>query len=526
MNTSFETIILKKLTHSGEYFGKCMPILKKKFFTETGNQELFALIQTYYLKYRNIPSLTELVASVRGLSNSEIREEVVKSLQEINKTEELTNLEFACDETVQWIKDALYMEALMIGSEGLMKKNNEMKLKAKQIMEEMAKVNIDSDLGLDFDDIDDMIAYYSAKNVGIISQHDELNKRLGPGFLPGTLSIILAAASVGKSLMMTDLISGIFVKNKNILLVSLEMADKEIMKRVHANAMDLPINSLLDLNKSDAYLNKIKDRSILTKEEIIQAYNKVKMDGTCGKLFIKDYAAGSFTPLMLEQLLESYQIEKQTKFDLVIIDYLGLMASDLVTPSAGLYSYIKSIGEETRAVAKKANVPILSASQLNRSATNKDDADNSSISDSMGTAMTADFMLFLLQNEEMKIQKQIACKVTKNRFNGRTDTWIMGIDYEHMRFHDIAIQNNEYNNGNSNIDIEPIGKNTGLQSDFGVITAESQKNAESFVKQEISDIHRNDAAKLAETNAESNKSGADPFEDDMAQIYKDLDIDL
>jgi len=365
--TEFEPILLKKLTHSGDFFGKAIPIIKKKYFADLGNQELFSLIKEYYGEYRNIPSLTELVAKVKNVSNSEIRAQIINSLQTINKTEEVANIDFMLDETVSWVKDAMYMEALQVGSDGLMKKDDTLKLKAQQIMDERAKVSIDSDLGLDFDDIDSMIEYYSEKMSGIRTQHKELNKRLGPGFLPGTLSLILAASGVGKSLMMTDLISGMIKKGKNILLISLEMHDKEIMKRVHANAMDLPINSLLDLNKSAGQLKEIqKERSIINKEDVISAYNKMKTEGNCGKFFVKDFPSGSFSSLMLEQLVESYKIEKDIEFDIVFIDYIGIMKSDRVSPSAGLYSYIKSIAEEVRASASKLKLPIVSASQLNR----------------------------------------------------------------------------------------------------------------------------------------------------------------
>jgi replicative DNA helicase len=424
-----------------------------------------------------------------------------------------------CDETVSWVKDAMYMEALQVGSDGLMKKDDSLKLKAQEIMDARAKVSIDTDLGLDLDDIDTMIEYYSERLTGIRSQHTELNKRLGPGFLPGTLSVILAASGVGKSLLMTDLISGMVKNNKNVLLVSLEMSDKEIMKRVHANAMDLPINSLLDLSKTDGELNKL-DRPILTKDQVLAAYNKMKTSGSCGKFYVKDYPSGSFSPLMLEQLVESYRIERDIKFDAVFVDYLGIMKSDIISPGAGLYSYVKSIAEETRATAKKLGIPIISASQLNRSATNNiDDADNSNVSDSMGTVMTADFMMFLLQNEEMKERKEIVCKVTKNRFAGRTDTWLMNIDYEHMRFHDMLVQN--AGSDMSSFDITHAPKATGdIADDFGIITLEKQTDAEAFAKQEIKDIVHEDIAKVQEAD----KSKKDPFDNDMDSLFEELGI--
>ena len=141
-------------------------------------------------------------------------------------------------------------------------------------------------------------------------------------------------------------------EGKNVLLVSLEMSDKEIMKRVHANAMDLPINSLIDLSKTPGELENL-GRPIIDKEKLMSAYNKMKTSGNCGKFFVKDYPAGSLSPLMLEQLVESYRLEKNLEFDIVFVDYVGIMKSDLVTPNAGLYSYIKSIVEETRAVATR-----------------------------------------------------------------------------------------------------------------------------------------------------------------------------
>lgn len=518
MSTEFEPILLKKLTTNNEFFGKSMPILKDKYFTDIGNQELFKLIQTHYGKYQNVPSPTELVAAVKNVFNAEVRAEIINSLKKVSGTEEVQNTEFMLDETVAWVKDAMYMEALRIGSDGLMKKDDKLKLKAQEIMDARSKVSIDSDLGLDFDDIETMIEYYSERMVGIRTQHKELNKRLGPGFLPKTLSLILAASGVGKSLLMTDLISGMIKEGKNVLLVSLEMADKEIMKRVHANALDLPINSLIDLSKTPGELKDL-DRPIIDKEKVIAAYNKMKTDGKCGKFFVKDYPSGTFSPLMLEQLIDSYKIEKDVEFDAIFVDYIGIMKSDLISPSAGLYSYIKSIAEETRAVAKKKEVAIISASQLNRGATNDiENADNSNVSDSMGSVMTADFLMFLLQNEEMKAKSEIVCKVTKNRFNGRTDTWLMNIDYEHMRFNDMLVQPQ----ANADLEIAGISNGTDNLDDFGIITADKQQKAEQYAKDEIGAIARDDVQAIQQHDK---NSGKDPFAgDELDNILSDLGL--
>ena len=435
---NFESLVLKKIIHSGEYFGKVFPIIESKFFKSIGNQKLFNLILEYYGQYHECPTAGELVALVKDVPNSEIRKSIIESLQEIANSEEVPNVQFMAEETLKWVKDSLYYEALTVGAEGLEKKSDDLKSKSQQIMDKMAKVTLDESLGLDFDDLQEMIRYFSERNIGILTNHKDINKRLGTGFLPGTLSVILAAQGVGKSLLMCDLISNMLKENHNILLVSLEMSDHEMMKRIYANVLDIDVNSFSDLSKTEGEIRNL-DRNAVTQSEIESAYNNLKLSGKCGKLIVKDYPTGSFSALMLEDLVQKFHVEKGIDFDIIFIDYLGIMKSDLVGQSIGLYSYLKSVGEEIRASAKKLNVPIISASQLNRSAVGKTEGvDNSAISDSLGTAMTADFMMFILQTEQMKERCEVICKVTKNRFNGKTDSWFMQVDYPKMRFIDIA----------------------------------------------------------------------------------------
>jgi len=499
----FEYLLLKKITHNGEFFGKAVPIIQEYFFAESCNQALFRLIKEYYSKYKNVPTLSELVAVVRNVPNAELRQSIVESLQTISKTDEIENMDFMLDETVNWVKDALYFKALQVGSEGLMSKNDELKCEAQRLMDERSKITIDSNLGIDFDDIESMIAYYSERNLGIKTSHREFNKRLGSGFLPGTLSVILAAAGIGKTLLMNDMLTDIFLQNKRVLYVSLEMADKEIMKRVHANSMNIDINTFNEMNKTDEELRVlVKERGdryeTCTKDIVVSAYNRIKTNGKCGKLYIKDYPAGAFSALMLEQLVESYRIEKDITFDLIFVDYIGIMKSDILSPSAGLYSYIKSIGEEVRASAKKMCLPIVSASQLNRQAVNNtDSADNSNVSDSIGTVMTADFMLFLLQDDEMKERNEIVCKCTKNRFNGRTDTWMMNIDYKLMKFNDMEVQPN-----NKDIPITQTSDSDNSMTDFGIVTAAKMKHAEEYANKEVYEVVKNDLKNMSLSDQE------------------------
>ena len=471
----FEEILLKSLIYDGSFFNKVFNLLKTDYFKSIGNKEVFKLLKKYYTEYKERPSEVALVTMVKDVPNAELRKTIVESLKEVSKTELNSNTQFMCDETVKFVKDAIYYKGLELGADGLMNKDDSKMKKAQAMFEEMSKVQIDSNLGLDFDDIQTQLEYYSKREFGIKTQHKSINKRLGSGFLPGTLNVILAAQGVGKSLLMCDLISGMLQNSKNVLMVSLEMSENEMLKRIHANVFDIGINTFRDLAKTENEIKQL-DRPETTKDMIMNAYQKFKMSGTCGKFFVKEYPAGSFSALMLADLVDKFRVEKNIKFDCIFIDYLGIMKSDLISANSGLYSYVKSIGEEVRAQAVKLGVPIISASQLNRTSVNKTEGvDNSAISDSLGTAMTADLMMFILQNESMKEKSEVLVKFTKNRYTGMTDSFMLNVDYQKMRFSDV-------------ID----------GADFK--TFDDKQNAEQFAKQEIRQVHKQDVQIMKESD--------------------------
>jgi hypothetical protein len=134
----------------------------------------------------------------------------------------------------------------------------------------------------------------------------------------------------------------------------------------------------------------------------------------------------------------------------------------------------------------------------------------------MGTAMTADFMLFLLQNEEMKLNKQMVLKCTKNRYTGRTDTWMMGVDYSHMRFNDVILESA------ANY-IEEMKASSKNDDDFSfiptqVVSNDTMKSAENFAKTEVKEIQKDDYQNLKEKDDISK----DPLKDELQDIFADL----
>ena len=417
---NFESVLLKNIIESKDFFNKVRPILKPSTFTDFGNQKIYELIDNFYSNYNTTPSIQEIALQIKDIPNKEARNQIATKLNDARNAENINN-EFLDDLTVKFIKDQMFTKALILGAEFIDKKDETYKQKAKDLIDASQLVNIHKDLGNEYNNIEERIDYYQNPKKGIkYLRFNTLNEYIGEGFLNGTLNIFMAPAGIGKSLLMSTSIGDFLKQGLNVLLVSLELSNFEFLKRIDADLLDIQINALKDVDPS----------VIRTK------FEELKRSGI-GKLYVQNFPAGSFSSNDLKSLLEMYKANN-IKFDAIFLDYLGLMKSDRVSANAGLYSYIKAIGEEVRAVAVTENIPIFSCSQLNRSAVNNTDSNNEAISDSMGTAMTADWICFLLQTEDLKKKNTIRFKITKNRYNGRTSSFDMHINYMNMRIEDLA----------------------------------------------------------------------------------------
>lgn len=342
-----ENIILKNIIEDKSYFNRVKSILNPKIFTENSSSEIYKIITDFYEKYQNIPTLQEIALKAQDLPIREVRSNIATKLREISLQENI-NKDFLDDLSVKFVKDQMFTQALMFGSEFIDKKDENAKQKAKDLIEKAQLISINDDLGSDYNNIDERIDYYQNPKKGIKFQRFEsLNKYIGDGFLKGTLNVFLAPAGVGKSLLMSTTIGDFLCQGLNILLISMEMSNFEFMKRIDADLLDIEINSLKNVDPT-IIKNKFEE-------------NKSKF----GKLYVQNYPAGTFSANTLASLLEMYKANNII-FDAVYLDYLGLMASDKVSANAGLYSFIKSIGEEVRAVACQYQIPIFTASQLGR----------------------------------------------------------------------------------------------------------------------------------------------------------------
>ena len=420
-----ETTILRNLVYNEEYARKTIPFIQSDFFEERSEKILFDEIVSFITKYDACATLEALNIEVEN--RTDLTAEEVKNIYEISK--ELNDLpidnQWLLDTTEKWCRDrAIYlalMESIHIADGNDEKRNRDA---IPSILSDALAVSFDNNIGHDYIlNSDDRYEYYHRTEDKIPFDLEYFNKITKGGLPNKTLNIALAGTGVGKSLFMCHFASSVLLQGKNVLYITLEMAEEKIAERIDANLLNTAIQNLSELPKPmfDKKVAKIAKK-------------------TQGQLIIKEYPTAAAHSGHFKALLNELALKKSFKPDIIFVDYLNICASSRYRTGSNVnsYSYIKAIAEELRGLAVEANVPILSATQTTRSGYGSSDVDLTDTSESFGLPATADLMFALISTEELEGLGQIMVKQLKNRYNDPTifKRFIIGVDRAKMRLYD------------------------------------------------------------------------------------------
>ena len=453
-----EQTILKNLIQSDSFSRKVLPFVKDEYFTEADEKTVFNEIKDYFEKYTKTPTAEALLINLENntrLSDSDLvqSKSIVGS---IGKSSEETPQEWLIDETEKWCKDRAIYIAVMDSIEVLDEKSKRSKGDIPELLKDALSVSFDTNIGHDqLEDADDRWEFYNREEEKLPFDLEYFNKVTKGGLPNKTLNICLAGTGVGKSLFMCHMASANLMMNKNVLYITLEMSEEKIAERIDANVLNIPIQDLADVTKTQfgKKVDKLKGK-------------------TTGKLIIKEYPTASAHVGHFRHLLQELDIKKDFKPDMIYVDYLNICASHRVKPGAGANSYtlVKSIAEELRGLAVEFDVPIMSATQTTRSGYGSTDVELTDTSESFGLPATADFMFALISSEELEELDQMVVKQLKNRYNDPTifKRFVIGVDRSRMKLYDCEQEAQEelIENTNSYDDSIPVA-DRGRSSKFG-----------------------------------------------------------
>jgi len=426
ISNQLPTHILNHLLNNEEYCRRVIPYIKNEYF-DGPHRTVFDLIVGFVQKTNKLPTAKVLQLELRKLNASE---DILNNANElINEivTKSDVDTDYLIKESEKWCRDRAVYNAIMDSIQIIDgKQANKTEGAIPEILSDALGVSFDQAIGHDYiDNSEQRFEFYNTKEDRIAFDLDYFNKITKGGLPNKTLNIALAGTGVGKSLFMCHCAASILQQGKNVLYVTMEMAEERIAERIDANLMDLPIEQLERLPEN-VFTDKIAG---IAKSSI-------------GKLIIKEYPTGAAHTGHFRALLNELKMKKNFKPDIIYIDYLNICASSRMKGLGGSinsYSYIKAIAEELRGLAVEFNVPIMSATQTTRSGFGNTDVGLEDTSESFGLPATADLMFALISTEELEELGQIMVKQLKNRYNDPTKyrRFVVGIDRSRMKLYDV-----------------------------------------------------------------------------------------
>ena len=419
-----EFLILRNLLYNEEFVRKVLPFIRPEYFQDQSQKIIFQEISSFVEEFNNIPSKEVLNIEVekRNDVNEDQYREVCQTIEHL--TDVPVDFSWLVETSEKWCRDrAIYlalMESVQLADGGGEKSPDSIP----SILQEALAVSFDNHVGHDYlNDSEERYDSYNQKENKIEFDLEYFNKITKGGLPNKTLNIALAGTGVGKSLFMCHVASSVLLQGRNVLYITMEMAEEKIAERIDSNLLNVNIKDLADLPKT-LFVNKV---SQLQKK-------------TQGNIIIKEYPTASAHAGHFKSLLNELALKKSFRPDIIFIDYLNICASSRYRSNGTVnsYSYIKAIAEELRGLAVEANVPIVSATQTTRSGYGSSDVELTDTSESFGLPATADLMFALISTEELESMGQILVKQLKNRYNDPTihKRFIVGIDRAKMRLFD------------------------------------------------------------------------------------------
>jgi len=449
-----ESKILKHLLLDEDFTRKTLPFLKSEYFHDAADKTLFNQINEYVTKYNTLPTYESLAIEInnRNLTES-LHKETVQKLDEITENKETSDTKWLIDAAEEFCKDKAVYNAIMQSIQILDASNKGTLDKGSipTLLADALSVAFDNHIGHDFlDDADPRYEFYHKVEQRIPFDLDYLNRITKGGLPEKTLNIILAGTGVGKSLFMCHCAAANLTLGKNVLYITLEMAEERIAERIDANLLNIDLDKLVTMPK-ESYMRKI-DRL---------------RSKTTGKLIIKEYPTATANVSHFKHLLNELKLKRQFIPDIIYIDYLNICSSARIKQGANVnsYTYVKAIAEELRGLAVEMKLPVISATQTTRGGYDNSDVDLTDTSESFGLPATADLMFALISTEELADLNQIMVKQLKNRYSDPTTNkrFVIGVDRAKMKLYDVeqVAQDGLMDNGQQDkpaFDGTPTGK--------------------------------------------------------------------
>ncbi len=429
-----EQTILTNLLKDDEFARGVIPYLKSEYFQDRGERLLYEHINTFIEEYNALPTVEALVIGLDGDDNvtSDDLTDVGQMLDDMKLSEYIPpDPAWLRDQTEEFCKNKAVYNAIMESIQILDETSELTKESIPEILSEALAVSFDSHVGHDFlEDADARFEFYRRKDTHYPFELEYFDKITGGGLVNKTLNCLMGGPGSGKTLALCHFGATYLAQGKNVLYITLEMAEERISERIDANLLNISLDDLGSIPRSiyDQKIDKLRAK-------------------TQGKLIVKEFPTAQAGVGHFRHLFNELALKLNFVPDILIIDYINICISSRFKPGAniGSYALIKSIAEEFRGFAVEKNIPLLTATQVNREGFGSSDFGMENTSESFGLPATCDLFLALITSDEMDALGQMMVKQLKNRYKDDTKhrRFVIGVDRKKMRLFDVSQAANE-----------------------------------------------------------------------------------
>lgn len=417
----FEKIFFKLSLAKPKY----LQSIKAGFYTSEEIDILSRISNQFYTKYNETPTKENL--SLLTQRNQRAKEKISENILDILFEVDLDQYDedWLTSTAESWIKWRTFDTSLVdtiefIKTTQVTPENvDSIVTKVKGLINDRNNLSFNSDLGLDFFDVD---SHDQRETEKVSTGYNFIDRMLGGGYdKGGNLVVYAGEQNIGKSIYLANDAANFVKMGTNTVVITAEMAAHKFVKRIGSNLLTININDYAEKAKS-------KD-SIKRKLETVG-------DGFTppGQLFIKQFPTSQATVLDIEAYVSQIEEERQIKIGAVVVDYINILANYRNQNTENTYMKIKQIAEDLRAMGIRNDWLIVTATQITRSGYNSSDITMTDIAESAGLSHTADVMLGIIQDDLMRANNEYWLKVLKIRDGeGKGTKCKLNINWNYMR---------------------------------------------------------------------------------------------
>ena len=345
-----------------------LEILKAEYFQNKTLRAICTWIHRYYEKYKETPTKEVLENEAKDYVNkynlpSKDYYAILDKIEKICYLEESTDMEYFKEQAVNFVREIEWKNALERGGSCFRQGNYTEAIEAfKRVLSIGSETNLGIDLSEEVDGnriLDAIKDSYDPTKM-IKTGIPLLDDALGGGLVKNSLTLFAATSGGGKSKFLSFLTKKCLEQNKRVIYISLELTEEETMQNILTSVTGYSLGELM------------KEENRVGFNESLRKFRNQNSDN----VIVKFYKPNAITADTVHNFIKKVINVKKNKGitdwkpDIIILDYMDKMLPVDKIKNANIYETGANVASDCKNLAITFECPVVTGSQVGRSAWN------------------------------------------------------------------------------------------------------------------------------------------------------------